>query len=67
MDAELTGLESRLAVLLSEYKGLHLENRELTTRVASLQADNLRLNEKLTLVTTRVESLLARLPTEGEE
>lgn len=62
MDAELTSLESRLNSLLAEYRGLHLENRELTTRVATLQAENRRLNEKLTVVTERVEGLLARLP-----
>ncbi|MEN3110573.1 cell division protein ZapB [Uliginosibacterium paludis] len=62
MDAELTSLESRLNALLAEYKGLHLENRELTTRVATLQADNRRLTEKLAVVTERVEGLLARLP-----
>lgn len=67
MDSELTGLETRLAALLAEYKGLHLENRELTTRVATLQADNKRMAEKLELVTERVEALLARLPAEDEQ
>lgn len=64
MDAELNSLETRLADLLAEYKGLHLENRELTTRVATLQADNKRMADKLVLVTERVEGLLARLPEE---
>lgn len=67
MDAELTSLETRLATLLAEYKGLHLENRELTTRVATLQSENKRLNDKLTVVTERVEALLARLPAEDEK
>ncbi|MDQ7989927.1 MAG: hypothetical protein REI09_09885 [Candidatus Dactylopiibacterium sp.] len=65
MDAELTLLENRLAALLTEYRGLHLENRELTTRVATLQAENARMTEKLGVVTARVEALLARLP-EGD-
>lgn len=62
MDTELTRLEARLTGLLNEYKGLHLENRELTTRVATLQAENRRLTEKLVVVTERVEKLLASLP-----
>lgn len=64
MDAELTRLEGRLAALLAEHQGLHLENRELTTRVAVLQAENRRLTEKLAVVTERVEGLLGRLPKE---
>ncbi len=66
MDAELTNLESRLASLLEAYQGLRSENRELTTRVATLQVENHRLAEKVSLVTDRVERLLARLPVEDE-
>lgn len=66
MDAELTSLETRIATLLAEYKGLHLENRELTTRVATLQSENKRLTDKLAVVTERVERLLARLPQGGD-
>jgi regulator of replication initiation timing len=64
MDAEITSLEERLSRLLAEYSGLHMENRELTTRVATLQAENKRLVSTLSEVTTRVESLLKRLPAE---
>lgn len=64
MDAELTALESRITELLAQNKGLNLENRELTTRVASLQAENSRQGEKLVQVTARVEALLARMPVE---
>ncbi|PAS98709.1 MAG: hypothetical protein CGU28_00745 [Candidatus Dactylopiibacterium carminicum] len=67
MDAEITSLEERLTSLLAEYRGLHMENRELTTRVATLQADNSRLAEKLDAVSVRVENLLKRLPPEDSQ
>ncbi|KAF7600781.1 MAG: hypothetical protein CGU29_00065 [Candidatus Dactylopiibacterium carminicum] len=67
MDAEITSLEERLTSLLAEYRGLHMENRELTTRVATLQADNSRLEEKLDAVSVRVENLLKRLPPEDSQ
>ncbi|MBS1207626.1 MAG: hypothetical protein H6R19_24 [Proteobacteria bacterium] len=64
MDAELTSLETRLAALLEAHQSLRIENHELTTRVASLQVENRRLSEKVTVVTERVEKILAQLPLE---
>jgi len=64
MDEELTNLETRLAALLEAHQSLRIENRELTSLVASLQLENRRLSEKVTMVTERVEKILAQLPLE---
>lgn len=66
MDAELTNLETRLAALLDAYQSVRAENRELSARVATLQVENHRLAEKVSLATERVERLLTRLPLKDE-
>jgi hypothetical protein len=66
MDAELTSLEKRLAVMLEAHRALRAENRVLTERVAALQAENSRLADKVSLAAGRVERLLASLPVEDE-
>lgn len=64
MDAELSTLENRLAELIDAYQSLRMENRELSSKVASLQAENVRFAQKLEHAKTQVEQILARLPTE---
>lgn len=66
MDAELTNLENRLGALLDAFQVLRAENRELTTRVATLQTENRQLTDKVRMVTERVERLLVQLPVEDE-
>jgi regulator of replication initiation timing len=66
MDAEITNLENRLGALLEAFQVLRAENRQLTTRVATLQTENRQLNDKVRVVTERVERLLAQLPAEDE-
>jgi chromosome segregation ATPase len=66
MDAEITNLENRLGALLEAFQALRAENRQLTTRVATLQTENRQLNDKVRVVTERVERLLAQLPAEDE-
>lgn len=66
MDAEITNLETRLGALLEAFQVLRAENRELITRVATLQTENRLLTDKVRVVTERVERLLAQLPAEDE-
>lgn len=66
MNTELTQLETRLSALLEAHQSLRSENHELTARVSSLQVENRRLADKVTVATERVENILTRLPPEGE-
>jgi len=62
MDEELSILETRMAALIDAYQSLRMENRELHTRVAALQADNERSARKLAEAIARIEDIVARLP-----
>jgi uncharacterized protein (TIGR02449 family) len=62
MEKEITQLEERAARLLSEYQSLRDENRSLHTRLDTVEADNVRLREKLSHCIARVEALITRLP-----
>lgn len=64
MNNELSSLENRLTELIDAYQSLRMENRELTSKVLQLQADNERSAEKLDRAKKQIESILARLPTE---
>lgn len=73
MDAELASLEQKLeqlisqhsatrARLLSQYNATQAENQRLQERVDALESANRELNDKLGLVGSRLEALLARIP-----
>ena len=62
MEKEINQLEERAARLLSEYQSLRDENRNLHTRLDVVEADNVRLRDKLAHCISRVEALIARLP-----
>lgn len=62
MEKEITQLEERAARLLTEYQSLRNENRGLHTRLDALEADNMRLRDKLTHCVARLEALISRLP-----
>jgi len=51
-----------MAALIDAYQSLRMENRELHTRVAALQADNERSARKLAEAIARIEDIVARLP-----
>ena len=73
MDAELASLELKLeqlisqhasqqARLMSHYADAAAENSRLKERVDALEAANRELTDKLGLVGSRLEALLARIP-----
>lgn len=62
MDAELSALEDKLALVVQRLKVLREENRELRQQLAARTDENSRLNEKLTAARTRIEALLKQIP-----
>ena len=73
MDADLASLEQKLEQLLSRHAADHArlnsqyasaltEKRALQERVDALESANRELNDKLGLVGSRLEALLARIP-----
>lgn len=62
METELSRLEQRLEQLVGLYESDRLEGRNLRMRIASLEAENRRLADKVRLATEKLESVLDRLP-----
>lgn len=62
MDAELSGLEAKLAQLLHRLNALRVENRDLRQTLAARTDENARLGEKLAAAKTRIEALLKQIP-----
>jgi cell division protein ZapB len=62
MDAELSGLEEKLAQLVQRMNALRAENRDLRQQVAARTDENSRLAEKLAAAKTRIEALLKQIP-----
>jgi len=62
MDAELSSLEEKLALVVQRLKVLREENRDLRQQLAARTDENSRLNEKLNAARTRIEALLKQIP-----
>ncbi|MDD3329342.1 MAG: hypothetical protein PHW25_19870 [Zoogloea sp.] len=73
MDAELASLESKLEQLINRQAGAHArladqlaatqaQNRALQEQINALESANRELNDKLGLVGSHLEALLARIP-----
>lgn len=62
MDAELSALEERLALVVQRLKALREENRELRQQLAARTDENARNVEKLAAARTRIEALLKQIP-----
>jgi cell division protein ZapB len=62
MDADLSALEEKLAVLVQRLKALREENRELRQQLAARADENVRLGEKLGAAKSRIEALLKQIP-----
>lgn len=62
MDRELFALEERIEQFITLCQNLRAENQELRTRMAGLEVERKRLNEKIDEACTRLESLMARVP-----
>ena len=62
MDSELAGLEHKLAALLAEYHRLRAENESLKRELGRAQEQSRALAEKMAVASSRLDSLLQRLP-----
>jgi cell division protein ZapB len=62
MDRELFALEERIEQFITLCQNLRAENQELRTRVAGLEVERNRLNEKIEAACARLEALLERVP-----
>jgi cell division protein ZapB len=62
MDRELFALEERIEQFITLCQNLRTENQELRTRVAGLEVERNRLNEKIETACGRLESLMERMP-----
>jgi cell division protein ZapB len=62
MDAELDGLEEKLALLVRRLEALRDENRELRQQLANRTDENARVGEKLAAAKSRIEALLKQIP-----
>jgi cell division protein ZapB len=62
MDAELAGLEHKLAALLAEYHRLGAENESLKRELVQAQERSHVLSERMAAASKRLDALLQRLP-----
>jgi cell division protein ZapB len=62
MDMQLTALEDRIRQTAELCQRLRIENSDLRQRVAQLQTENKRLNEKILGARDRLEGLLRQIP-----
>lgn len=62
MEAELSALEEKLALVVQRLKVLREENRDLRQQLAARTDENSRLAEKLNAARTRIEALLKQIP-----
>jgi cell division protein ZapB len=62
MDAELAGLEQKLALLLADYHRARAENESLKRELARAQERYRVLAARMAAATTRLDSLLQQLP-----
>ena len=64
MDAEIKGLEEKVAQFIELNHRLRADNLALRQELAQAQEDNKRLSEKIDLAKDRLESLLSKIPGE---
>lgn len=64
MDSELFALEERIEHFIALCQSLRAENQELRTRVAGLEAERKRLNDKIDSACARLASLMEGIPAE---
>jgi len=62
MDDELAALEQKLDEFLALCHSLRAENMELRTRLAGMEGEKHRLNQKVDAATARLEALMEKLP-----
>jgi len=64
---ELENLEQKVAQLVIMHKQIKEENRDLRAQAALLEAENKRLDGKLSSARERVDALLAQIPDTPDE
>jgi len=64
MDTDLAALEQRLSTLLAHTRSLRVANETLRNEVAQLQSRNRDLALRVQQAMTRLDALLARIPSE---
>lgn len=62
MDRDLFALEERIEQFIALCQNLRSENQDLRTRVANLEVERNRLNEKIETACSRLESLVEQIP-----
>ena len=62
MDSDIAGLEHKVAALLAEYHRLRAENSSLRRELARAQEQSRALADKMAKATSRLDTLLQRLP-----
>ncbi len=62
MDRELFALEERIEQFIALCQNLRTENQELRTRVAGLEVERNRLNDKIEAACVRLEALVEQVP-----
>lgn len=64
---EFENLEQKLAQLVALHRQIKEENRDLRLQGARLETENRALGEKLAEARSRIEAVIARLPTTTED
>ena len=64
---EFENLEQKLAQLVALHRQIKEENRDLRLLGARLETENRALGEKLAEARSRIEAVIARLPTTTED
>ena len=66
MDAELKALEAKINQFIEVCARLRADNQQLRQQLASAVNQSKRLEEKISSAATRLETLLAQIPSEEE-
>ena len=66
MDAELRSLEQKIGQFVELCQRLRADNQQLRQELASAVSESKRLEEKISIATTRLEALLSHMPAEDD-
>ena len=66
MDADLKSLEQKLGQFVELCQRLRADNQQLRQELASAVSESKRLEEKISIATTRLEALLSHMPAEDD-
>ncbi len=65
MDADLKSLENKLSQLITLCQTLRAQNADLRQELVQAQTETKQLKENISLVSTRLEAVIERLPEES--